>query len=403
MIKRSGLLILALFCSTALVAQTSKELKPVNSFSISLFNELKKEHQNVFFSPVSCYLSLGILADGASGENKMQIDSVLGLGRRVELDEVRSSINEMTGRYISDGTIQLANGCWIDKSTSVRSQFLKRFSRSSNSKVEAVDMSNRADVVKRVNDWTEKATEGTIPVLLSESSIGPATKLLLCNSLYLNLKWETKFKPRPWYTRTFTDANNVENELKFMYKMSYMEYAYDKRFHMVVRNLDQGEQAVCFIVPKEGYTLDDVEKELTAKRLSQLSKQTYDQRVFLSIPKFSMEGEYDFKQPLKGMGLNEMFKPTADFSELTDEKLMIEAIRQKVKLNVNEKRIVATAVTVVRSGLGSAVGMPNPDQPVDVIADRPFLFFIIDKPTNGIFFMGRYAVPNESDVLSERE
>ena len=82
---------------------------------------------------------------------------------------------------------------------------------------------------------------------------------------------------------------------------------------------------------------------------------------------------------------------------------VVEAIQQKVKLDVNEKRIVATAVTVVRSGLGSAVGMPNPDEPIDVIADRPFLFFIIDKPTNGIFFMGRYAIPNEADIVVEEE
>lgn len=403
MIKRCGLFALMLVFSATVSAQTSRELKPLNNFSVQLYNELKKEYQNVFFSPLTCYSSLAILSDGAAGANKVQIDSVLGLSKRVQLEKVREAIDAMAGRQVIDGNIQLTNGCWIDRSIKLKKEFLKSYSKEENSKVEIVDMQKPAEVVANVNAWANDATGGTIPELLSANSIGPATKMLLCNSLYLDLPWESKFKPKPWYKRVFTDVNGEQDTLQYMFKMGYMEYVYDKKFHLVVRNLGQGEQAVYVVVPKEGYTLADIEEEITAKKLSQLTKQMYSQRVRLSIPKFSMEGEFDFEQPLKNMGVTEMFKPDANFSEMTDENLMVEAIHQKVKVDVNEKRIVAAAVTVVRSGLGSAVGMPNPDEPIDVIADRPFMFFIVDKPTNGIFFMGRYTVPNESDIAKEDE
>ena len=403
MIKRCGLIALWLMWFAGVFAQTSKELRPVNEFSMSLYGELKKDNQNVFFSPLSTYLSLGILSDGASGSNKAQIDSVLGLGRKVDMPKVREVIAEMTGRYLGDGEIRLANGCWLDQSIRLDKDFMKMFRSEPLSKVNVVNMNDPASVVEDVNEWANEATNGTIPRLLSASAIGSQTKMLLCNSLYLNLPWEYGFKPRSTYEGTFNDANKVESKLKFMYKFGYMEYAYEKKFHLVIRDLGEGDQALCVVVPKEGYSLGDVEEQLTAKKISQLMKRTYDQRVRLSLPKFTMEGEFDFKKPLKNMGLNEMFEGTAGFSAMTDDNLMVEALTQKVKIDVNEKRIVAAAVTVVRAGLGSAVGMPNPDIPIDVVADQPFIFFIVDKPTNGMYFMGRYAVPSASDIVTDSE
>lgn len=404
MIKRSGLIVLGLMVSTMIFAQTNKEVKPLNEFSFSFYDELKKEHENVFFSPLSTYLSLGIISSGAAGSTKMQLDSVLRLSKKVGLDRVRGKVDEMVNRGVGNGKIRLANGCWVDHSVKLKKQFLKEYAERPNSRVESVDMNAPKSVVDYVNAWANKTTEGTIPNLLSESTITPQTRMILCNSLYMNLPWELAFKPRSTYRHLFTDQNNNESLLKFMFKLGYMEYSYEKDFHLIVRNLGEGDQALCIIVPKDGHSLAEVEEQLTAKKLSKLMNRTYDQLVGLSLPKFTMEGEYDFKQPLKNMGANEMFGLKADLSEMTTtESLLVESIRQKVKIDVNEKRIVATAVTVVRSGQMSAVGMPDPEEPLYIAADRPFMFFIIDKPTNGIFFMGRYAIPSKGDIVSIQE
>ncbi|MCJ8291276.1 MAG: serpin family protein [Flavobacteriales bacterium] len=403
MIKRGGLIVVGVMCFSTVFAQTSKELRPLNEFSFSLFGELRKENQNVFFSPLSAYLSLGMLSDGAAGTNKAQIDSVLGLGKKIGIYQVRSGIDEMMSHYVGNGKIQLANGCWVDQSIVLKKDFLKAFLNQPLSSIETVDMSDPASVVESVNAWADDVTKGTIPNLISASAIAPQTKMLLCNSLYMNLPWERGFKPRSTYVHEFTDANKMKSNLKFMYKMGYMEYAYEKKYHLVVRTLGKGNQAFCIVIPKEGYSLDEVEGQFTSKKLSQMLRRTYDQRVRLSLPKFTMEGEYDFKQPLKNMGLKEMFTNAPDFSMMTDDNLMVDAISQKVKIDVNEKRIVAAAVTVIRGDTGSAAGMPDPDIPVDFVADRPFLFFIIDKSTNGIYFMGRYTVPNEKDIVMNEE
>ena len=230
-------MVIGVMVNVMVFAQTSKEARPLNEFSFGLYDELKKEHENVFFSPLSTYLSLGILSDGAAGSTKHQLDSILGLGRKVGLDKVRDAVDEMVSRGVGDGKIRLANGCWVDHSIKLKKQFLNNYSERPYSSVKMVDMSEPKSVVDGVNAWANKTTEGTIPNLLSASAITPQTRMLLCNSLYMNLPWEYGFKPRSTFENTFTDKNKVETRLKFMFKMGYMEYAYEKKFHMVIRNL----------------------------------------------------------------------------------------------------------------------------------------------------------------------
>jgi serpin B len=397
MIKRSGVLVAVMMVLFSVDAQTSKNVRPLNQFSFELYGELKKEHENVFFSPLSTYMSLAILSDGAAGTNKAEIDSVLGLSKKFTLENVRSGISTMMNAYLSDGTIRMANGCWVDESVELKKDFLNSFYSQSLSKVEQVNMSEPKKVVRSVNKWASDATAGTIPNLLTPAAITPLTRMLLCNSLYMDLPWESKFKAHPNYVLPFKTAAGDSIDLNYLFKEAYFEYAYDRKSHFLMKDLGEGDQAFCIIVPKEGSDLSEIEAQLTSKKFSQIRKRSYDQRVRLSLPKFTMSEEISFKNPLRKMGLNQAFMTKPDFSEMTDENLSVDDITQRVEIEVNEKRIVAAAVTVVRFGYGSAAGGPDPDVPIPVIADRPFLFLIIDKETNGIYFMGRYAVPSDSD------
>jgi serpin B len=110
MIKRCGLLVAIVMSLFSLEAQASKNLRPLNQFSFELYGELKKEYENVFFSPLSAYMSLAIISDGAAGSNKAEIDSVLRLSKKINLENVRSGVSRMMNVYLSDRTIRMANG-----------------------------------------------------------------------------------------------------------------------------------------------------------------------------------------------------------------------------------------------------------------------------------------------------
>jgi serpin B len=92
---------------------------------------------------------------------------------------------------------------------------------------------------------------------------------------------------------------------------------------------------------------------------------------------------------LKELGMKSAFDPyTADFSGINStEGLYISDVFHKAFINVNETGTEAAAATGVVIGIVSIEILP------EFRADHPFLFFIIDKHTGLILFMGRVADP----------
>ena len=84
------------------------------------------------------------------------------------------------------------------------------------------------------------------------------------------------------------------------------------------------------------------------------------------------------------------FSGAADFSGIAPRGLFIDEVYHKAFVAMNEEgteAAAATAVVMAESGVPSL-----PDAPA-LAFDRPFLFFIVDRPTGAILFVGRIVDP----------
>ena len=397
------ILFLSILASVSLLhvnGQTPKELRSFNEFSLESYKNIRTKGGNVFFSPLGTYVTLGILSEGASGTTKVEIDSILGIKRRLSVLDIQTEIEAILNRNVGNGVLKAANGFWIDQNISLQPDFKKDYE---GAYMKQMSFDNPKAVAESVNDWASKQTDGTIPSLISEKAISRNTRLLLCNSLYLNMDWNSEFDADVTYRGAFRGEGGVVDTLKFMRDWGYYEYAFDKDFHYILKPLDNEEITFCWIIPKDGKSLEAIEEQLTGKKMNQLHNTIYRQRVNLKVPKFSLEQTLDMKPILEKMGVKSMFLPGADFSRMSEDSLFVEAFTQKSKIDVNEERIVAASITLVRGGLGSAVGMPDPNVPIDVFADVPFMFMVMDRETSGVLFMGRYASPTKADIQSAKE
>ena len=75
----------------------------------------------------------------------------------------------------------------------------------------------------------------------------------------------------------------------------------------------------------------------------------------------------------------------ADLSGMSNEPLVISAVRQRTFVEVNEEGTEAAAATAVAADNEIEL---NPPKPFQMIVERPFLFLIEDMETNTILFMG---------------
>lgn len=93
-------------------------------------------------------------------------------------------------------------------------------------------------------------------------------------------------------------------------------------------------------------------------------------------------------QGLTSMGVGDLFSPVAaDMSTFSpNERLFLNAGVHKAVIEVNEEGSEAAAATAFSFGR-SARRKPT------FVCNRPFLFFILDKTTSNVLFMGVFREP----------
>ncbi|MDH3424731.1 MAG: serpin family protein, partial [Gemmatimonadota bacterium] len=110
----------------------------------------------------------------------------------------------------------------------------------------------------------------------------------------------------------------------------------------------------------------------------------------VSIPKFELSYDAFLNGPLKRMGMEVAFTPSADFTRMSPigDQLCIAYVRQKTFMEVDERGTRAAAVTSVGIGVVSFTGL---------IADRPFLLAIRERLSETLLFVGVVGDPTAQD------
>ena len=96
---------------------------------------------------------------------------------------------------------------------------------------------------------------------------------------------------------------------------------------------------------------------------------------------------------MKSLGIRDAFNEDADFSLMSSDSKQpsISKVIHQAVVEVNEEGTEAAAATAVMMNR-SAVRWEPP--PIGFRCNRPFLFVIHDKESNGVLFMGKYMKPD---------
>ncbi len=110
--------------------------------------------------------------------------------------------------------------------------------------------------------------------------------------------------------------------------------------------------------------------------------------VNLKLPKFTTEMDLSLNQIISKLGAPSIFQPgTADFSRFANGSFYVSKMLQKAKIEVSERGTKAAAVTaaVMLTSLG-----PHEMKRVEFHANRPFVYFITERNSGAILFMGQF-------------
>ena len=147
------------------------------------------------------------------------------------------------------------------------------------------------------------------------------------------------------------------------------------------------------LLPNEKHKIGEVEEKLMNHRIQELFEHASNyETVDINLTKFKLEQTINLKNHLVTLGVKDMFMPgLADFSGIDGTRqLCVSRVLQKAYFEITEDGTEAAAATAVIMKYG-ACSQPPPSK--QFVANHPFIFFMRDRTTGILLFMGKMANP----------
>jgi len=389
---------LALLIPTIMLFSCAHAQDPYNvsessgKLAFELYQQFSQENeQNIFFSPLSINLAIGMTYAGANGTTKEQVANVFHFplqdkNLHSQLGKLQKHLNSLGSEGIE---VSIANQLWADKQYKFLCSYTRGVKKAYKAPVKKMPFRTDPENCRlEINKWVEDKTNDRIKNLLPKRSITDMTALVLTNAVYFKGQWNSKFEPEATIDGIFLSSINEKIECRMMNAQQKFNYFGNESFQLLEMPYAGNNFSMLVFLPSEGTSLNDVVSKLTFEKFAEYADSMVEEEVNVSFPKFKFESKYELKPVLSEMGMPIAFSNAADFTRMSKKPdLKIDEVYHKAFVEVSEEgteAAAATAVVVVRK-------MAKIPQRFE--ANRPFLFIIRENETGNILFMGRVTKP----------
>jgi serpin B len=362
-------------------------------FGLELLREVysgEAPGENVFISPLSVAMALGMAYNGAVGSTEAAMRETLALGA-VSAAEMGAAYRTLANRLLGlDPAVEFlpANSIWYREVFEVRPEFVEQNRRDYEAEVTALDF-DAPDAAPRINAWVKEKTKGLIDEIV-EPPIDPLMMLYLVNAMYFKGQWTDPFQPELTAPRPFMLADGRTKQVPTMAFAAPRPVAHYRGDGVEALELTYGDSAfaMTIVMPDDPGGIDELVASLTPERWTAIVMGLGVSAFEVYMPKFKMEYEITLNDALGGMGMDVAFNPgEADFSGIGrgPRPLYISEVKHKTYVDVNEKGTEAAAVT--------GVGVRVTSVPPRISVDRPFVFAIRERASRAVLFLGVMMEP----------
>ena len=285
-------------------------------FSFDLYQALRGQDGNLFYSPHSISLALAMTYAGAGGQTEAQMADTLRFS--LSRDRLHSAFNDLDLQLASRGTgaqsrdgegfrLNIVNAVWGQQGHPFREEFLDALAASYGAGVRPTDFIAAPEESRlAINDWVAESTEGRIKDLVPQGIISPLTRMVLTNAIYFNASWIFPFNEANTRAQPFhlLDGGNVD--VPMMRTSEDFGYAAGEGYQAVDLPYVGHELSMTVIVPDRG-RFREFEDALDAALVDQIIADLWFRHVTLDLPKFEFESQFRLGETLKSMGMPDAF------------------------------------------------------------------------------------------------
>ncbi|XP_067005354.2 serine protease inhibitor 42Dd [Anabrus simplex] len=376
--------------------------KACNDFSTALYKAVSSEPGNVVMSPFSVESVMTLVWMGATGETANELSR--GLHLPENRDHVEIGFKYLLSILESSETITLdiANKIYLQDGFKLKAPFRRIAVNSFRSDAEEVNFVNATEEARTsINKWVEQKTHDKIKDLIAPGSLTVDTRMLALNAIYFRGGWLKPFNETDTYFEPFYTSPGKSINVAMMHQTEYFYHGEIPELQVQVLKLyyratkddesyEDSPKSMLLLIPDAVDGLAALEAKIVHFNVSQIFNYLSKKEIILSLPKFKVGSTLKLVDSLKQLGISKVFGRGAELSGITDEPVYITDVVQKAFIEVTEKGTEAAAATFIElvNFLGSS--------PTELKVNRPFLFLVMDEPSNTVLFMGRVVHPEIS-------
>lgn len=385
----------------ALTSSEAMVLERSNRFAFGLLREVARAHEpgeNVFLSPLSASMALGMTMNGAAGDTHAEMRDMLGFEgmTRGEINAAYRGLIDLLVGLDPSVESRLANSIWYRTGFPVASDFVETVRESFDATVSGLDFV-APDAAATINAWVEEQTNGRIDGIVDDPIDGDAMMFLL-NAVYFNASWTQAFDPAETRPRDFTRADGSVVQVPTMIREPDSGPLLAASAHgWRALEMPYGGQAfaMTILLPADpSRSLDELLPDLDAAVWDDLVSGFGQTGSGVEMPRFRIAYDTELKLngALEALGMRQAFSAQADFTPMTGgpNDLYVHMVKQKTWVDVHEEGTEAAAVTSVEMRVSSG----GPMQPIRV--DRPFVVAVRERLTGTLLFLGTIGDPGAS-------
>lgn len=359
-----------------------------NTFAFDLYQELKNDKGNLFYSPYSLFTALSMTYAGAENETAEAMKKVLSIENEAQFHSMHQYLNHQLKDINAENIkLDIANGMWMDANWTFLPDYKSLIQTKYNAGIESIDMRDGVKSANMINSWIAEQTNNKIQDIVNPDDFDLA-RLVLANAIYFYAPWKVAFNEELSREDLFYLHDKSKAQMEFMFKTDTLNYFENDSIQMLEVPYENEEFSLFIVLPDRRKGIRNIEEDFSLMHFERFKSNLQSVEIEVQLPKFTLDYEKEFKELLSKLGMSVAFSRAADFSGMTGRKdLQIDKVKHKSFFEINEKGSEASAATVVIMREKSAL------QKKSFRANRPFIFIIQDNRTESILFMGRFEKP----------
>jgi serine protease inhibitor len=333
-----------------------------------------------------CALNLAYLGASADAKRALELTGIWSLpdATLAQAEAAKSCVTQLAGT-----STQLQSQQWFLWRVPPKPAYVELVEKKKLATFVPLDNKSSAAAVAQVNSLVAHATRQLIPSLLSPTDIDTLTTHVLLSVLYFKGRWKTRFSKTATEQGDFSGATGTRREWLMRQTGQKHPYVQTSTHQWIELDYEDGQLTMGLGLP-----LNEEDKTPALVEPPPSSDFVPTTIRTLVVPRFQVRSKFELSRLMSApsFGLATLFRlANSDaahlikFSGFTDLDVCIARIVHESVVIVDEDGTEAAAATAV---IMRTKSLSRP-KGVDLIADRPFCFYIRHREQGWTLFRGR--------------